>query len=144
MGCLNDLGDRKLQKYEYRVVPAPKSGKRVKGVKGAEGRFAHALQVLMNEMGAEGWDYLRTDTLPSEERSGLTGKVTVFQNMLVFRRPLETAETADAPEVKRDPVDVPSIAKVHAPALHVEPVSQPAPTDFVAPKKPSESEVAAE
>jgi hypothetical protein len=75
-----------MQRYEYKVVPAPKKGKRAKGVKGAEGRFAHALSECMNEMAAEGWDYLRTDTLPSEERSGLTGRATVFQTMLVFRR----------------------------------------------------------
>ncbi len=40
----------------------------------------------MNRLGAEGWDYVRADALPCEERVGLTGTKTVFQNMLVFRR----------------------------------------------------------
>ena len=40
----------------------------------------------MNALGAEGWEYQRSETLPSEERSGLTRRVTTFQNMLVFRR----------------------------------------------------------
>jgi hypothetical protein len=75
-----------MQRYEYRAVPAPKKGKKAKGVRGAEARFAHALTDCMNDMAAEGWEYLRTDTLPSEERTGLTGRTTVFQNMLVFRR----------------------------------------------------------
>lgn len=75
-----------MPKYEYKVVPAPVRGKRAKGAKGPSGRFANALESIMNQMGAEGWEYQRTDTLPAEERSGLTGKVTVFQNMLVFRR----------------------------------------------------------
>lgn len=82
-----------MKRYEYNVVPAPKKGKRAKGVKGAEARFAHALAECMNELAADGWEYLRTDTLPSEERSGITGRATVFQNMLVFRREV-SAEAA--------------------------------------------------
>lgn len=74
--------------YEYAVVPAPKKGLKARGVKTAEDRFAHALQTIMNEYGAAGWDYVRTDTLPSEERSGFTGRTTVFQNMMVFRKAL--------------------------------------------------------
>lgn len=86
-----------MQRYEYKVSPAPKRGRKGKGVKGTEAQFANALTLLMNEAAAEGWEYLRTDTLPCEERQGLTGRVTVFQNMLVFRRPLEAAEEAPAP-----------------------------------------------
>jgi hypothetical protein len=72
--------------FEYKVVPAPKKGKKAKGVRSSEARFANALQSVMNEMGADGWEYQRTDTLPCEERQGLTGRTTTFQNMLVFRR----------------------------------------------------------
>jgi len=79
--------------FEYSVVPAPKKGMKAKGIKTTEDRFAHALQQIMNEKGADGWDYVRTDTLPTEERQGLTGRTTVYQNMMVFKRPL----TADAP-----------------------------------------------
>jgi len=82
-----------MPKYEYKVVPAPVKGERAKGVKGTQARFAHALSSLMNELGREGWEYQRADTLPCEERQGLTGKTTSFQNMLVFRRVIE----ADAP-----------------------------------------------
>lgn len=82
-----------MQRYEYNVVPAPRKGKKARGIKGAEARFAHALAECMNEMAADGWEYLRTDTLPSEERAGITGRATVFQNMLVFRRAV-SAEAA--------------------------------------------------
>lgn len=75
-----------MSKFEYRVVPAPKRGKRGRGIKGPEERFAHALETAMNAMAADGWDYVRTDALPVEERTGLTSKVTTFQHMLVFRR----------------------------------------------------------
>ena len=80
-----------MPRYEYKVIPAPKKGLRAKGVRGTELRFANALQELMNEYGAQGWEYQRTDTLPCEERVGLTGKSTGFQNMLVFRRVIEAA-----------------------------------------------------
>lgn len=79
-----------MPRYEYKVVPAPEKGKRGKGVKGVQGRFAHALESVMNTLGADGWEYLRTDTLPCEERTGLTGRTTNFQNMLVFRRAIES------------------------------------------------------
>lgn len=72
--------------YEYKVVPAPTRGLKAKGVKTPEDRFANALETAMNELASDGWEYLRTDTLPSEQREGLMGKTTVFQNMLVFRR----------------------------------------------------------
>ncbi len=86
-----------MQLYEYKVVPAPKKGKRAKGVRGAEDRFAAALSDLMNQMGAEGWEYQRSDTLPCETRAGLTGKSTVFQNMLIFRRAAPVQEEAPSP-----------------------------------------------
>ncbi len=81
-----------MPRYEYKVVPAPTKGRKGKGVKGPEGRFAFALETLMNELGAEGWEYVRADTLPSDERSGLTGSTTTFRNVLVFRRESAAAD----------------------------------------------------
>lgn len=101
-----------MTRYEYRVVPAPSRGVKVKGARTTEARFAHALMDVMNEMGREGWEYQRTDTLPCEERVGLTGRATRFQNMLVFRRIISEAEDAGveapprrlpAPEAQPDP-----------------------------------------
>ncbi|MGH1368769.1 MAG: DUF4177 domain-containing protein [Maritimibacter sp.] len=99
--------------FEYKVVPAPKRGKKAKGVKTAEDRFAHALSETINEMAADGWEYLRTDTLPSEERSGLRSRTTVFQNMLVFRR----APEAQAPRQEDPKADLADVAALHAPKL---------------------------
>ena len=76
-----------MQRYEYRVVPAPRKGDKARGLKTIEERFAHALTALMNKMGEEGWEYQRADALPVDERVGLTGTKTTFQNLLVFRRP---------------------------------------------------------
>lgn len=81
-----------MSHYEYKVVPAPNKGLKVKGAKTAADRFANALETAMNTLGADGWEYQRTDTLPCEERSGLAGRVTTFQNILVFRRAIVTQE----------------------------------------------------
>jgi hypothetical protein len=75
-----------MQRFEYKVIPAPRRGEKARGVKSTEDRFAYALTQLMNQLGAEGWDYVRADALPCEERVGLTGTKTTFQNVLVFRR----------------------------------------------------------
>ncbi|SFC05907.1 DUF4177 domain-containing protein [Tropicimonas isoalkanivorans] len=83
--------------YEYKVVPAPSKGQKGKGAKGAPERFALALETLMNDLAVDGWEYFRADTLPCEERSGLTGSTTVFQNMLVFRRASAVTESLSFP-----------------------------------------------
>lgn len=104
-------------KTEYKVVPAPEKAHKVRGLKGPA-LFARAVEDLMNELAADGWTYLRADTLPQEERSGLTNKTTTYRNLLVFQRILsddtteqaapiaETlAEPAPAQESKPDPDD---------------------------------------
>lgn len=85
-----------MQRYEYKVVPAPRRGEKARGVKSTEDRFALAMTHLMNDLGADGWEYLRADTLPCDERVGLTGSKTTYQNLLVFRRVVSVAEGADA------------------------------------------------
>lgn len=117
-----------MQRYEFKVIPAPKRGEKARGVKTTEERFALALTNLMNELGAEGWDYVRADSLPCEERVGFTGSKTTFQNVLVFRRAipsqssdaspsnrliLQTAPTAPTPRL--GPADTPPPG--NAPAL---------------------------
>ncbi|WP_259992110.1 DUF4177 domain-containing protein [Sulfitobacter sp. S190] len=76
-----------MPRYEYKVVPAPQKGLKGKGVRGPEARFSNALQELMNGLGGYGWEYLRAETLPSIERSGLASTTTEWRNVLVFRRP---------------------------------------------------------
>ncbi len=95
----------KVMSYEYKVVPAPARGLKAKGVKTSEDRFANALETAMNELAADGWEYLRADTLPCEQREGLMSKKsTVFQNMLVFRRAKAAARPAPRPAVTAPPV----------------------------------------
>ena len=72
--------------YEYKVLPAPTRGRKAPGVKTPEARFALGVEDLLNDMARAGWEYLRTDILPSEERQGLTSTHTVYRSVAVFRR----------------------------------------------------------
>lgn len=86
-----------MQSHEYIAIPAPRKGVSSKGVKGVPAKFANAVSILMNEMAAEGWEYQRSDTLPCEERQGLTGKTIKYHAMLVFRRSIETEANDSVP-----------------------------------------------
>ena len=109
-----------MQRFEFKVIPAPKRGEKARGVKTTEERFALALTTLMNQLGAEGWEYVRSDTLPVEERQGLTGRTTVYQTLLVFRRPRAEAAAPDAtPRILRPvaaPIAAPPVAAPEPPA----------------------------
>jgi hypothetical protein len=113
--------------YEYRVVPAPRRAPRDAVAKTTEARFAASLTKLMNEMGREGWEYQRADTLPLDERAGLTGTKTTYQNMLVFRRVI----VAHTP--KSEPVneELQYDENFDAPAT----ISLPKPTVFPKPRR---------
>ena len=82
-----------MVQFEYKVIAAPVRGEKVRGAKTTQDRFAQALMMVMNDLGREGWEYLRADTLPCEERVGFTGRQTTFQHMLVFRRMITAAAT---------------------------------------------------
>lgn len=88
-----------MPRYEYKTIPAPTKGRKAKGVKGPEARFAFALEAVMNEMAAQGWEYLRSETLPSVERSGIASTTTQWRNIMVFRRVVDAELEAFAPEL---------------------------------------------
>ncbi len=118
-----------MLRYEYKIVPAPRRGEKAKGVKTTPDRFAYALAQLMNQLGQDGWEYQRADTLPCDERVGLTGTKTTFQSLLVFRRALpevaEAAPPAPAPAMTAtppEPVTVPALGAAEAPAGSAPPV----------------------
>ena len=92
-----------MPNYEYKVVPSPRRGEKVPGAKTVAERFAVALSTLMNRMGKDGWDYLRADALPCDERVGLTGTKTTYQSMLVFRRSVDGAAASETPSVAFEP-----------------------------------------
>lgn len=112
-----------MQRYEYKVIPAPRRGTKSREAKSTEDRFALTLSTLMNDLGRDGWEYQRAETLPCDERSGFTGVKTTEQIMLVFRRvlaaPVMTGTTVLATPAMAAPT--PRLGPA------VEPVSGPAP-----------------
>ena len=113
-----------MSEYEYRVVPAPDRGEKARGAKTAGERYAQAMTSLLNRMAGERWEYVRADMLPSEERSGLTRRTTVYHHMLVFRRAVATGSveaplaprqlTTDAPVGKAPRLESPAASRAPA------------------------------
>lgn len=118
-----------MQRFEYKVIPAPKRGEKARGLKTTEDRFAYALTGLMNELGAEGWEYVRADALPCEERVGFTGTKTIFLNMLVFRRSLDDQVMRPAERLLLDaptPATAPRLGPAETPMNPAAPAVGPA------------------
>ena len=114
--------------YEYRVVPAPNRGEKARGVKTTSDRFALALTGVMNTLGREGWEYLRADTLPCEERVGLTGSKSTFQHLLVFRRAVAPPASVEIMAELVIPRLGPAIALEEGTAPEIGPANAPLPS----------------
>lgn len=144
-----------MQRFEYTVIPAPAKGEKVRGARTGAERFSYALLTEMNRMAAQGWEYVRAETLPSEERSGLTSRTTVYHNVLVFRReiaaPLRALDAADSvapraaaarPETPPAPVRITTAIPTAAPTLTAQPRAA-APTQAAsqaAPQSPAQAD----
>lgn len=74
--------------YEYKVVPAPLRAAKIKGLKTVADRFAQTLAERINAESAGGWQFVRTETLPCEERSRLGSAKVTQQVVMVFVRTL--------------------------------------------------------
>lgn len=108
-----------MQAFEYKVVPAPHKGTKAKGVKTPEHRFANSIEITLNEMAAEGWEYQRAELLPSDERAGLTGSTTNWRNVLVFRRALAVDTAALTPSLSAVSAPPATVATSTAPPVGV-------------------------
>lgn len=75
--------------YEYRCVGAPERGKKRRGRMSRSDCVAQAMAELIAAEAADGWEYLRTDLVPVEEKPGWFGRAQeVHRGVMVFRRPL--------------------------------------------------------
>lgn len=111
--------------FEYKVVPAPAKGTKAKGIRTPEGRFSNSIELLLNQMADEGWEFQRAELLPSEERVGLTGSTTNWRNVMIFRRATPAAQEEAAPSVRQDTAAETSTAP--AVELPADAVASPAP-----------------
>ncbi len=123
-----------MPSHEYRVVPAPRRGLKVRGLRRPEDRFAHAIEAEMNRMAAEGWEFVRSDTLPCERRQGWFSRpVTVFDTLLVFRREVPEAQ-ADTPAMP--PLMAPPPAETPPPFVAAPAATRAAPPPMPPPVAP--------
>ncbi len=134
-----------MNRFEYKVVPAPQKGTKAKGAKTAEDRFAVSIEQVLNEMGEDGWEYQRAELLPSEERAGLTGSTVNWRNVLVFRREVAAAFVSTrAPEETDESVaqakPVPGPEAIAPPAPIAEEAKDPPLSLKGAEKEPEPSE----
>ncbi len=109
--------EARVQQFEYTVIPAPTRGEKARGAKTGAERFSYALLMAMNRMAANGWEYVRAETLPCEERSGLTSRTTVYHNVLVFRRSL-TPPRADHVQISEHGHGQLTAAPAEVPQMH--------------------------
>lgn len=90
-----------MERYQYRVIPSPARAGKAKGAKTPSARAAASVEQLLNQQAEAGWSFLRAETLPFDERQGLTGSRTVFQTLLIFRRPADIDEDMATREALR-------------------------------------------
>jgi len=81
--------------FEYKCVAAPERAKRIRGARTRTERVAMAMEELINEEAVNGWEYLRTDLVPVEEKPGLLSQSReVHRAVLIFRRSRALAQPA--------------------------------------------------
>ena len=84
--------------FEYKCVGAPERPKRLRGSHSRSDRVALAMQEIIGAEAVDGWEYLRTDMVPVEEKAGFFSRPQeVHRAVLVFRREAATAQPAPAP-----------------------------------------------
>jgi hypothetical protein len=77
--------------YDYRVVPAPKKLKKVKGLKSTSELFAATLAEAINAVARDGWEYVRSESLSASVEGGLLRRgAEVTETVLIFRRARES------------------------------------------------------
>lgn len=76
-----------MTEYEYRVIPAPAKPARGRDAGGASDGFASIFAETLNDMGREGWLYVRTDAVTERHGRWPFRRWTETRELLVFQRP---------------------------------------------------------
>lgn len=84
-----------VTRYEYKVVPAPRRAEKHRDARELDERFALTLGEFMNGLGAEGWEFLRSETLEAEDRKLLGKARAEMVTVLVFRREKAAADAQE-------------------------------------------------
>lgn len=97
--------------YDYKVVPAPRRARKVKGVKNADELIAMTLADAINEVARQGWEYVRTESLVAEGPAGWFRRATAADHtVMVFRRAREVVGPRIAAVAGPEPAREPQLA----------------------------------
>ena len=116
--------------YEYKCIAAPEKARRRRGAKTRTDRVALAIEEILQAETKGGWEYLRADLIPVEEKSGIFGRTQeVHRAILVFRRATGTSNAGGHQQFAAPTLAQPVLAQppAPAPAPAAEPVQPPAP-----------------
>lgn len=103
---------------EYLVIPAPERPLTRSGLTTGDRDLADSLSVVMNDLAADGWTYVRTDRVLRRRLFGAARDV----DLMVFTRAEAVAETASPPRRNPSqplplPTRAPSAKAVSRPAI---------------------------
>ncbi|MGI1661113.1 hypothetical protein ACRDNQ_02645 [Palleronia sp. KMU-117] len=107
--------------YEYRVIPAPAKPARGKADTSAGDGFLALFSELLNDMGREGWIYVRTDVVTERRGRWPFLHRTETRELVVFQRPVQS-----------DPRPLLLTHQVEGPSTAAAPLPVPVPPDAVA------------
>lgn len=106
--------------YEYKCIAAPEKARRRRGAKTRTDRVALAIEEILQAECKGGWEYLRADLIPVEEKNGIFSRTQeVHRAILIFRRAVGS-QAAAAPQ--------PLAATIAPQPVAPAPVQQPAPS----------------
>jgi hypothetical protein len=93
-----------MPQYEYTLRPAPTRAEKHRALKTNAEKFGQTLTDAINELAREGWEFQGVESLPADERSGLTSRTTVTHNFLVVRREKPAPKARASAEIETVPV----------------------------------------
>ncbi|MFW5654989.1 MAG: DUF4177 domain-containing protein, partial [Roseicyclus sp.] len=82
--------------YEYKVVPAPTTGRRRQRRVDGLDRYASTISDIMTELGLDGWDFIGAETLRERRRRFLILICDVERTLMIFRRAVTAPDEAAA------------------------------------------------
>lgn len=92
--------------YEFKVVPAPDRVQPLEGRARPRDPFCDIVQALLNDLGAEGWDFVRAEHLRVRRSFWSFGPAVTERTLLIFRRETVAAEAETAePAAPQDPAE---------------------------------------
>ncbi len=92
-----------MRRYEYKVVPVPAKCMSSKGLAAESDPASQTVEAVLNDLGLQGWEYVRTDRM-TLQKPGILGRGEVTREMMVFCRP-PVAQAHRAPLSDAVPVD---------------------------------------